>query len=110
MIIDDKHHVYLNRKHDKINHGEYKQALEYVNNLQNGIKKDLEKLKDEYQELLSKSDKPDYVNRVERNYAHWRHVLLSVIEPLEDAKHHWHWAAEKLTGKAVGEPHHKGSY
>ncbi|ECH2809481.1 hypothetical protein FOM74_22425 [Salmonella enterica] len=110
MNIDSKHHHYLAVKHDKINHGEYEDALKYIDGMQKGILKELKKLEDEYTDLLKKSDKADYVNRVERNYSHWRHVLVSVFEPLEDAKAHWHYHARGLTGENHPEPRHKGQY
>ncbi|EJO2516222.1 hypothetical protein NRE21_004231, partial [Salmonella enterica] len=51
MNIDSKHHHYLAVKHDKINHGEYEDALKYIDGMQKGILKELKKLEEEYADL-----------------------------------------------------------
>ncbi|ELI5726088.1 hypothetical protein RRK80_004699 [Salmonella enterica] len=85
---------------------QHNEAMQYINNIQNKIKKELDKLESEYEEQITKSDKPEYREAVERNYIHWRHVLVSVFEPLEDAKAHW----KHHTGLTSDEPRHKGKY
>ncbi len=85
---------------------EHNEALRYINRLESGILKELRKLDAEYEEQLTHSNKPDYIERIERNYIHWRHILISVFEPLKDAHKHWN----HHTGLSNEEPPHNGKF
>ncbi|HFW0119414.1 TPA: hypothetical protein ACIARM_004407 [Salmonella enterica subsp. enterica serovar Javiana] len=87
-------------------HGQIDEALKYIGNLEKGIKAELEKLEQEFEHLMSHSDKPEYRERIESNYIHWRHILISVFDPLQDARHHWQYHA----GTRQDKPRHMNTY
>ncbi|EGK0756603.1 hypothetical protein IOL78_003837 [Salmonella enterica] len=86
--------------------GQIDEALRYIANIESGIRAELEKLNDEFETLMSHSDKPEYRERIENNYIHWRHILVSVVEPLQDARHHWQYHA----GTRKDKPRHMSTY
>ncbi|EIW6816251.1 hypothetical protein VB285_004454 [Salmonella enterica] len=106
------HRKALADKHGKTITGyELDEALKYIDNMQKGIKKEMDALDKEYTETLKKvENNPKGREAVERNYSHWRHVLVSVFEPLEDARAHWKHHGQNLTGEKHPEPRHTGTY
>lgn len=102
----------LQEKHgNTISRYELNEALKYINGIQKSILKEMDKLDDEFTEAMQKvGNSTQGREAVERNYSHWRRVLVSVFEPLEDAKAHWNYHGQNLTGEKHPEPRHKGTY
>ncbi|EJZ4755031.1 hypothetical protein OIC52_004886 [Salmonella enterica] len=100
------------KHHGEITGEEYHNALSYIRHLETGILKEIEKVENEYERDIKNSHgNKKYIEMAERRFVNWRHILISVLEPLADAKHHWKWNGQNLTKQPVHEkPRWEGTY
>ncbi|EKN6871987.1 hypothetical protein PXY30_004450 [Salmonella enterica] len=106
MAVSKEHNKHLAHKHGKTITGhELEQAHNYVNGIKKSLLKELDKLENEYEASLKRAKGDSkIIHMAERNYSHWRHIIISVFETLQDASHHWHYVGQGLTGKKVKHP------
>ncbi|ECY4911714.1 hypothetical protein AVB38_23585 [Salmonella enterica subsp. enterica serovar Bredeney] len=103
-VMADRH---LTEQPPHIAAQQHSEAMQYINGIQKSILKELDKLEDEYTEQMEKvKGNQRAVEAIERNYIHWRHILVSVFEPLNDAKEHWN----HHTGLTDKQPRHTGKF
>lgn len=100
------------KHHGEITGEEYHNALSYIRHIETGIFKELAKIEDELERAIKRANgDKKIIQMAERNFVHWRHVLVSVLEPLADAKHHWKWNGQNLTKQPVHQkPRWEGTY
>ncbi|EBX6050928.1 hypothetical protein E2019_22960 [Salmonella enterica subsp. enterica serovar Amager] len=89
MAVNQATRKALAEKHNTRTVGDCEDAIKYMKNIQKGLLKEMDKLDKEYETGMTRGNNPHFVETVEKNFVHWRHILVSAFEALEHGKQHW---------------------
>lgn len=90
-----KHLVYKHHNNRFTRH-HYDEATAYIKTIKDSLLRELDKLETELEYNLKLSHgHTKTVESAERNYVHWRHILVSVLDSIDDAQHHWDYQYHK---------------